>query len=198
MKARKTPKITLISASVFAKWLTEGITEIYQELGEIFEFKLYFLNDLDSGKVSHQELRQEVYDSEIMLLDIRGNCPTVEFLVNTYLQMENENPALFNSKTIIALVGGNGEIRRLTKMGPFQARKIPTPKQPGYDVDEIPDLTKAVRFGQKMTSFMKFLGRIFPAKVLLHGRYWGLMMDYWVYGLAGLAENHKNMILFLL
>ena len=198
MKVNKKPKITLISASFFARWLTEGISEIYQELGEIFEFKLYFLNDVDSGKVSRGEFEQSIYDSEIMLIDIRGNCPTVEILVETYSKMEDEDPPLFDSKTIIALVGGNSEIRRLTKMGSFQTQKIPTPQQRDLDIDQIPDLTKAVRFGQKMTSLMKVLGRIFPTKTLVHARYWTLMMDYWIYGLAGLAQNHKNMILFLL
>ncbi len=198
MTSKNLPKITLVSASVFAKWITEGISEIYKEMGEIFEFKIYFLNDIDSEKISRDDFVKNIYESSIMLIDIRGNCPTVEILVETYLKMEEESPELFESKTIIALVGGNSEIRRLTKMGSFIARKIPSPKQQDYGTDEIPDLTYAVRFGQKMTSFMKALGRIFPAKTLRHARYWGLMMDYWVYGLAGLAQNHKNMILFLL
>lgn len=195
---KKIPKITLVSATVFVKWLTEAISEIYKEIGEIFEFKIYFLNDIDSGKTNREEFIKEIYDSDILLIDIRGNCPTAEILIETYTKMENEEPELFNSKTIISLVGGNSEIRRLTKMGSFLARKIPTPEQKGYGTDTIPDLTNAVRFGKKMTSFIKTIGHIFPIKALRHARYWGLMMDYWVYGLGGLAENHKNMLLFLL
>ncbi len=198
MISKKIPKITLISASVFTKWLTECISQIYREIGKQFDFKVYFLNDVDSGKTTKDEFIKEIYESRIMLIDIRGNCPTVELLVDTYKKMENENPKLFNSKTIIALVGGNSEIRRLTKMGPFFARRIPSPQQTEYGIDEIPDITNGVRFGQKMTNLMKTMGKIFPIKVLRHARYWGLMMDYWVYGLGGLAENHKNMILFLL
>lgn len=198
MSENTIPKITLVSASVFLRWLTEGISQIYENLGRVFDFKLYFLNDVDSGEISKEKFIKDIYESEIMMLDIRGNCPTAEILVNTYSKMEREDPELFDSKTIIALVGGNGEIRRLTKMGAFQARKIPSPQQEDYGTDEIPDMTKAVRFGQKMTSFMKVLGRFIPTKGLRHARYWGLMMDYWVYGLAGMAENHKNLILFLL
>jgi hypothetical protein len=123
MNEKKIPKITLVSASVFGKWLTEGISEIYQEMGKIFDFKIFFLNDVDSGKISREEFVQNVYNSEIMLLDIRGNCPTVEILVENYSKMEKENPKLFENKTIVALVGGNSEIRRLTKMGPFLATK---------------------------------------------------------------------------
>ena len=195
---RKNPKITLISASVFMKHITDGIQEIYNELGKIFEFKSYFLNDVDSGKVKKEDFIKEIYESEVMLIDIRGNCPTVEILVEIYKKMENENPELFEEKTIVALVGGNSEIRRLTKMGPFLARKIPAPKGTEYGIDEIPDLTDAMRFGQKMTELMRLLGKILPIKSLRHARYWVLMMNYWVYGFAGMASNHKNMILFLL
>ena len=198
MNEKKIPKISLVSASVFLKWLTEGISEIYRNIGKVFEFKIYFLNDIDSGKVKKDNFIKDIYESEVMLLDIRGNCPTVEILVDTYARMEKKNPDLFKSKTIIALVGGNSEIRKLTKMGAFQARKIPSPQQTDYGTDEIPDLTKAVRFGQRMNSFMKALGSVFPAKSLKHAKYWAIMMDYWVYGLGGMAQNHKNMVLFLL
>ena len=101
------PKITLVSASVFIKWLIEGIKEIYDKLGQIFEFKIYFLNDVDSGKIPKEEFIQDIYDSEIMLIDIRGNCPTAELLVDTYNKMELRKPKLFEDKTIISLVGGN-------------------------------------------------------------------------------------------
>ncbi len=195
---RDTPKITLITASVFLKWLTEGIHEIYSQFGRLFDFKIFFLNDLDSGKISKEEVQEAIYQSKVMLIDIRGNSPTVELLVKSYEEMEKNQPELFDTKEIIALVGGNSEIRGLTKMGPFQARKIPSPQNREYNIDEIPDLTKAVRFGQRMTEFLKFLGKVFPFKVLRHARYWVIMMDYWVHGLGGIAENHKYMLLFLL
>ena len=197
MEKQKKPKITLISQTVFVKWLTEGISEIYEEYGKIFRFKLHFLKDLEYGDTPKEELVEDIINSDIMLLDIRGNSPTVEIIVDTYNKMENERPDLYEEKTIIALVGGNSEIRRLTKMGSFMAKKIPSSGQ-NLDMENIPDLTDGVRFGQRMQKAMKVLGRIFPFKTLRNARYWGLMMDYWVYGLGGVAENHKNMILFLL
>jgi len=198
IKSKTLPQITLITASVFLKWLTEAIDDIYRQLGKIFEFKIYFLKDLDSGRISEKELINIIYKSNIMLLDIRGNTPTVEVLVNTYKTIEEETPDLFERIQIIALVGGNSEIRGLTKMGSFQARKIPSPSTKGYSIDEVPDLTNAVRFGQRMTNFLKFLGKVFPVKTLKHARSWVMMMDYWVHGLGGIAANHKNMLLFLL
>lgn len=192
------PKITLVSATVFVKWLTEGIRQIYDDLGKIFNFKIYFLNDVDSGKIPAEDFVSDIHESDIILLDIRGNCPTAELIVNEFNEMESSQPQLFKEKTIISLVGGNSEIRRLTKMGPFLARNIPSPGAKEYGIDEIPDMTDAVRFGQRMTKLMKFLGKLFPTKMLKHARYWAFMMDYWVYGLSGMAENHKNMILFLL
>ncbi|MHA1729612.1 MAG: cobaltochelatase subunit CobN [Promethearchaeota archaeon] len=192
------PKITLVSSSVFLKWIAEGIREIYDELGKIFEFKIYFLNDVNEGKIPKQDFMEEIYSSDVMLLDIRGNCPAAEILVDTYSKMEQEDLKFFEKKTIISLVGGNSEIRKLTKMGPFQAKKIPSSKLNDYGLDDIPDLTWAVRFGQRMTKLMNVLGKIFPFKALKHARNWALMMDYWVYGLGGIAANHKSMLLFLL
>jgi cobaltochelatase CobN len=195
---QKIPQITLVSQSIFVKWLTEGIKEIYEDLGRIFSFKMLFLNHIDSGRISEEEFIKEIYDADIMLMDIRGNCPAAEILVKTYDEMEENDPELFEEKNIIALVGGNSEIRKLTKMGSFKAKKIPSSEGIEYGLDEIPDMTDKVRFGQRMNKFIKFLGKIFPIRALKHARYWGLMMDYWVYGLGGIGENHKNMILFLL
>ncbi len=159
---------------------------------------MLFLKDIDSGKIPEKEFIDEIYNSDIMLIDIRGNCPTAEILVKTYNQMEENQPDLYEEKNIIALVGGNSEIRKLTKMGPFKAKKIPSSSQNDYGLDEIPDLTDAVRFGQRMTKLIKVIGKIFPVRAIKHARYWGLMMDYYVYGLGGIGVNHKNMILFLL
>ncbi|MBD3196850.1 MAG: hypothetical protein GF317_17475 [Candidatus Lokiarchaeota archaeon] len=198
MRDNNIPKITLVSASTFVKWLTEGIREIYDEYGHIFDFKLYFLNDIESGAVDQSHLIEDLHDSEIILIDIRGNCLTAEIIVETFQKMENKEPDLFQEKTIVSLVGGNSEIRRLTKMGSFLAKKIPASSKTEYGLDEIPDLTDAVRFGQRMTKLMKIAGKIFPFRALKHARNWGIMMDYWVYGLGGIASNHKNMILFLL
>lgn len=192
------PQITLISSTVFIKWLVRGITEIYEALGRVFKFKTFFLNELESGVASETELVNAIYASDIILLDIRGNSPIVETIVNTFQEMEHTNSELFEDKQIISLVGGNSEIRRLTKMGPFKARKIPSSNDLQVEEDEIPDLTDAVRFGKRMTKMMKIMGIILPFKVLKHARYWGLMMDYWVYGLGGIPENHKYMLLFLL
>ncbi|MFW9902246.1 MAG: hypothetical protein ACFFDY_13350, partial [Candidatus Thorarchaeota archaeon] len=107
---RDIPKITLITASVFLKWLTEAINDIYSQFGKIFDFKIFFLNDLDSGKISREEVQEAIYESKVLLIDIRGNSPTVELLVKSYEQMEKNQPELFETKEIIALVGGNSEI----------------------------------------------------------------------------------------
>ncbi|MHA1456695.1 MAG: hypothetical protein ACTSR5_12050 [Promethearchaeota archaeon] len=53
-KNENIPKISLITASVFMKWMTEGIIEIYQQFGRLFTFKIYFLNDVNDGKIPKQ------------------------------------------------------------------------------------------------------------------------------------------------
>lgn len=193
------PKISLITASVFMKWMTEGIIEIYQELGKAFNFQSYFLNDVNDEKIPKEEFIKKIYDSDIFLIDIRGHCLAAEIFEETYHKMEKEDPGLFEKKQIITLVGGNSQLMRLTKIGTFQGRKIPMPKKKTQlSLDEVPDLTEAVMKGVKINEILRKFSTIFPVKSLKHIRNWIRLMDYWRGGLAGVAENHKNMILFLL
>ena len=196
---RNIPKISIITASVFMKWMTEGIIEIYQELGEILFFQSYFLNDVNDGKITKEDFIKAVYESDIMLIDIRGHCLAAEILEKTYKEIEKEDPKLFEKKQVITLVGGNPQLMRLTKIGTFLGRKIPSPKKKTQlSLDEIPDLTRDVMKGIKINEILRKFGTIFPIKSMKHVRNWIRLMDYWRGGLAGVAQNHKNMILFLL
>lgn len=193
------PIISVISATVFMKWMIEGILEIYNEMGEIFEFKTYFLNDINDGQISKNEIIQAIYTSDIMLLDIRGHCVAVDILEDTYHKLEQESPELYEKKQIITLIGGNPQLMRLTKMGSFKGQSIPLPKSSiEYNFDEIQDLTEAVTKGIKIDRIMGKFSKIFPIKALKHIRNWVIAREYWTNGLAGIAENHKNLLLFLL
>ncbi|MBN1802550.1 MAG: cobaltochelatase subunit CobN [Candidatus Lokiarchaeota archaeon] len=193
------PKITLVTATVFMKWMNEGIKQIYGDMGKVFSFKSYFLNDINTGKISQENFIKTIFESDVMLIDIRGHCLAAEILENTYEKMEKENPELFAKKEIITLIGGNPVLMRLTKIGSFMGRKIPKPKKGReLDFEEIPDLTEDVLKGIKMDSIMRKFSRILPIKSLKHMKNWVYIRDYWTYGLAGIAENHKNLLLFIL
>ncbi|MHA1661532.1 MAG: cobaltochelatase subunit CobN, partial [Promethearchaeota archaeon] len=198
-KNENIPKISLITASVFMKWMTEGIIEIYQQFGRLFTFKIYFLNDVNDGKIPKEELIEAIYESDIMLIDIRGHCLAVDILEEVYEKMEKENLQLFEKKQIVTLIGGSPQLMRLTKIGSFMGRKIPLPKKKlELGFDEIPDITEAVNKGMKIDQIMRKFSKTFPFGSFKHIKNWVYLRDYWSHGFAGVAENHKNLILFLL
>ncbi len=198
-KIEKIPKISLITASVFMKWMTEGIIEIYQQLGRLFTFKIYFLNDVNDGKIPKEEFIKAIYESDIMLIDIRGHCLAVDIFEEAYGKMEKENLQLFEKKQIITLIGGSPQLMRLTKIGSFMGRKIPLPKKKlELGFDEIPDITEAINKGMKIDQIIRKFSKMFPFGSFKHIKNWVYLRDYWSHGFAGIAENHKNLILFLL
>jgi len=198
-KIEKIPKISLITASVFMKWMTEGIIEIYQQFGRLFTFKIYFLNDVNDGKVPKEEFIEAIYESNIMLIDIRGHCLAVDILEETYEKMEKESLQLFEKKQIVTLIGGSPQLMRLTKIGSFMGRKIPLPKKKiELGFDEIPDITEAINKGMKIDQIIRKFSKMFPFGLFKHIKNWIYLRDYWSHGFAGVAENHKNLILFLL
>ncbi|MHA1376382.1 MAG: cobaltochelatase subunit CobN, partial [Promethearchaeota archaeon] len=181
------------------KWMTEGIIEIYQQFGRLFTFKIYFLNDVNDGKIPKEELIEAIYESDIMLIDIRGHCLAVDILEEVYEKMEKENLQLFEKKQIVTLIGGSPQLMRLTKIGSFMGRKIPLPKKKlELGFDEIPDITEAVNKGMKIDQIMRKFSKTFPFGSFKHIKNWVYLRDYWSHGFAGVAENHKNLILFLL
>ncbi|MHA1499881.1 MAG: cobaltochelatase subunit CobN [Promethearchaeota archaeon] len=179
--------------------MTEGIIEIYQQFGRLFTFKIYFLNDVNDGKIPKEELIEAIYESDIMLIDIRGHCLAVDILEEVYEKMEKENLQLFEKKQIVTLIGGSPQLMRLTKIGSFMGRKIPLPKKKlELGFDEIPDITEAVNKGMKIDQIMRKFSKTFPFGSFKHIKNWVYLRDYWSHGFAGVAENHKNLILFLL
>lgn len=193
------PRVTLVSAMVCTSSLTDGLLDIHEQLGkDALDFQLMVVNDINSGAIDKDAVVQRLRASDVILLDIRGNNPATEIIVETLHAIEKESKDAYNAKTIVSLVGGNEEIRRLTKMGSFEARKIPSKKAAGLGFDDIPDLTDLVKKGIKIGNTMKKMGKYLPFKIFKHARNWALMMDYWVYGHCGIPENFKHMFTFLL
>ena len=198
LKDNEEPLIVLISAMVCTRSLTDSINEIYEEWGHIFDFKVFFVNDVNTGVISSEEFTSSILRCAVLLIDIRGNNPAVEMIVEILSNIEKYDKKAYKRKTIISLVGGNEEIRRLTRMGSFDASKIPSKKTKEIDLESIPDITNFVKKGIRISKNIAKVGKYLPFGSLKHSRNWTLVMDYWVYGHSGIMENHKNMILFIL
>ncbi|MBN2153267.1 MAG: cobaltochelatase subunit CobN, partial [Candidatus Lokiarchaeota archaeon] len=192
------PSIVIVSTMVCTRNLIDAASSVQEQLGDVFELTIYFVNDVNSGNVTRLDFTSAIHDADVLLVDIRGNDLASEIIVETYATMEREEPDLFKARNIVSLVGGNEEIRRLTKLGSFLARSIPSKKAGGMGMDGIPDITDLVKKGIRIGQAMKTAGKYLPVGMLKHARNWGLLMDYWVFGHAGVRENLENMLRLLL
>ncbi len=191
-------KFVLVSQMGQLGFIEKSIQEIESEISIKLQFKSFILNILERQPEKLDDLRQSIYNTDFLLLDIRGNSPVIEFLVQTLKKMKIHEPDKYSRISIIALVAGNSEIRSLTKLGKFDASKIPKSKDAPNYMDEIPDLSAMVKKGMKMTDIMKIMGKLIPIGLLKDANKWVNCMEYWVNGYGGFPENHKYLLLYLL
>ena len=191
-------KFVLISQMGQLGFLDKAIKEIESDYGLKLGIKSYILNILERTSEKLEDLKNAIYQTDFLLLDIRGNSPVIEFLVATLKELKIEHPDKYSRMSIIALVAGNSEIRSLTKLGKFDASKIPASKDRVDYMNEIPDLSAMVKKGMKMTDIMKTLGKLIPIGLLKDANKWVNCMEYWVNGYGGFPENHKYLLLYLL
>lgn len=198
MSVKRIPTILIVSTMVCTRNLIDAAANVQEELGDTFDLSIYFVNDVNTGQISRHDFTAAIHDADVVLIDIRGNDLASEIIVETYARMEREEPDLFKARLIVSLVGGNEEIRRLTKLGSFMARSIPSKKAGDIGMDGVPDITDLVKKGMRIGQAMKTAGKYLPVGMLKHARNWGLLMDYWVFGHAGIRENIENMFKLLL
>ncbi|MHA1370222.1 MAG: cobaltochelatase subunit CobN [Promethearchaeota archaeon] len=178
--------------------IDKAVRGICQEYAVEIEFKSYIINVLEKKPALTDEMKDTLTHTDFILLDIRGNSPVIEVLTETLRKIKKTMPDYYKHLNIIALVAGNSEIRALTKMGKFEASNIPVSRDNRNYMNKIPDLSKLVNKGMKMMDIMKIMGKIFPFGMLKDASKWVVATEYWVNGFAGLPENHKNLLLFLL
>ncbi len=178
--------------------LTDAIEAIEHEMGKLFVFRLFFINEIESGSIQPEHFTKVIEDTDVLLFDIRGNCKASELIISVLNGLRKMHPGQFKQKTIVSLVGGNEEMRRLTKLGAFEANRIPSGKRKEMGFDHVQDITDVVKKGIRIGESMKTLGKYLPFGMMKHARNWALLMDYWTYGHSGIPDNLKQMFLFIL
>ena len=169
--------LTTINSTVLLK---EVFEEIRKEYGNIVAIKKIYFNDYEPPDVSLEPVRKEIYSSDIILIDIRGDIRVGRELPDMVKNVE---------KTIVVLVGGGQHIFALTKMGKFKGEMI---FKSGREKEfNIYTYIKTKKFSQ----LTKVLGKILPLGILKDMRNWILAQEYYA---EGSAENLKNLLLFLL
>ncbi|MDI6644037.1 MAG: cobaltochelatase subunit CobN [Methanobacteriaceae archaeon] len=159
--------------------LKEALDKIKKDYGEILRLKKVYLDDYEDPKIPLDEIKAWILESDIILVDIRGD-----------LRLARELPGLIDGceKTVVVLVWGGEDLLSILHMGNFHGENvIPLFKEKEMDFDKI------VR--------SRNLEALYKAKEFLNNdvlediQNWIQTLDY--YGQND-AENLKNMILFLI
>lgn len=171
-------KFLLLSTIDNTRELRDAVSELKAQHGNILSLRKVYLNDLEKGRISPEEVEKEVRASHIILADIRGQSGMSDLL----------QELLPRSKaTIVVLIGGGSQIFALTRMGSFKGSDI----FKGDRQMDVESFIKAKRFSE----LTKKIGSILPLGKLKDMRNWVIAQEYYAnYG----KENLKELLLFLL
>lgn len=163
--------------------LKDALGKIKRDYGDIVLIRKIYLEKFENPQVSMEEVAAQIDQSDIILIDIRGDE-----------RIGRELPELLKgkNKTVITLVWGNPIIMGLTNLGEFNARELMADFQ-----ENGQDLEKLVR-NQQVNQIIQYVNKFNPEnrkKLQKNVKNWFTIMDYYR---QNDAENLQNMILFLL
>lgn len=171
-------KFLLLSTIDNTRELRDAVSDLRAQLGNVLSLRKIFLNDLEKGRISLEEIKTELQTSQIVLVDIRGQSEISDQLEELFAQ---------NLATVVVLVGGSSHIFALTHMGSFRGSDI-------FKGDRPIDIEGFVR-AKRFSELTRRLGSILPFGKLKHMRNWIIAQQYYAnYG----KENLKGLLLFLL
>jgi len=154
--------------------LKEAITRIREEHGEILRIRKIYLEKYEDPHAPLDELGEEVAESDVILVDIRGDE-----------RIGRELPGILRGmdRTVISLVWGSNHILSLTSMGKLDLREILERAPQGID-------------RQVRSRDAESIIRIHDSDDIREDlENWFRIMDYYA---GGDPENLRNMLLFIL
>jgi len=170
-------KFLLFSTIDNTRELRDAVCELKAEHGDILSLRKIFLNDLEKGKISLEEIEEELQTSQIVLVDIRGQSGMSDFLQELLPQSQ---------AIIVVLIGGSSQIFTLTRMGAFKGSDI-------FKGDRQMDVDSFIKT-KKFSELTKKIGSVLPFGKLKDMRNWIIAQEYYAnYG----KENIKGLLLFL-
>ncbi|MCK4580086.1 MAG: hypothetical protein KAU10_01955, partial [Dehalococcoidia bacterium] len=91
-------KFLLFSTLDNTRELRDAVTEIKAEHGDILSLRKIFLNDLEKGRISLEEVENELQASQLVLIDVRGQSGMSDLLQELIPQ---------SKATVVVLIGGS-------------------------------------------------------------------------------------------
>jgi len=158
--------------------LRDAVSELKAEYGDILSLRKIYLSDLDRGRISPDEVKNELDASQVVLVDIRGQSAMSDYLQELLPRSQ---------ATIVVLIGGSSHIFACTRMGSFKGSDI-------FKGDRQMDMEGFIR-AKKFSELTRRIGTMLPFGKLKDMRNWVIAQEYYAnYG----TENLKGLLLFLL
>ena len=129
--------------------LKDALGKIKREYGDIALIRKIYLEKYENPQVSMDEVAAQIDQSDIILIDIRGDE-----------RIGRELPELLKgkNKTVITMVWGNPIIMGLTNLGEFNVQELMT-----YFQEKGKDLEKFVR-NQQVGQIIQNINKFSPKK----------------------------------
>ncbi len=170
-------KFLLLSTIDNTRELRDAVSELKAEHRDILSLRKIYLNDLEKGQISLDEIERELDASQIILVDIRGQGKMSDSLQALLPQTK---------ATIVVLIGGSYQIFAFTRMGSFKGSDI-------FKGDRQMDVDSFIKT-KRFSELTKKIGSVLPFGKLKDMRNWVIAQQYYAnYG----KENLKGLLLFL-
>lgn len=164
--------------------LKDALVKIRRDYGEIVGIRKVYLEKYENPEVDMDDIAEEIHDSDIILIDIRGDE-----------RIGRELPELLKdkNKTVITLVWGNPILLGLTNIQEFNAEKMMRLfQQLGEDFEQC---VRSQKIDQIISKISEYSDEEFNQEIIDNIKNWFTIIDYYR---QNDSINLKNMILFLL
>jgi cobaltochelatase CobN len=170
----------------FRPCLLDAVKRVNTVLEDVLDFKFYNTYDVDGGIVDAQRFADDLRNSQVVLLDVRGGDNVSKIIFEELNALKN---------TVVVFVGGSPEIINLTRLGSFSFKSFTS-------FSEKPLLGKLFRKGRmdygailRMRDLFEKLGGKMPIGILKHARNYSLLLKYYD---TPSVDNYYAMFLLLL
>jgi hypothetical protein len=120
----------------FRPCLLDAVKRVNTVLGSVLDFKFYNTYDVDNEIVDHRRFADDLRNSQVVLLDVRGGDIVSKIICEELNALKN---------TVVVFVGGSPEIINLTRLGNFSFKSFTS-------LREKPVLGKLFRKGRMVYS----------------------------------------------
>lgn len=170
--------------TVAGRAIAEAVRDLNKN-GIPIEVNIFYPFEITEERISENELKKKLDESDIILVDVRGGGKAEDILIS-HLQDKDRN-----KDKIIVVFMGSPKLLSLTKLGSFSMNKFPK-RENITDTIRSPETTwNRIKRIQKI---IELTGKILPIKSFKDAKNYVTLLKYWG---NSCKENYYNMFLLL-